>query len=230
MLIRMDINFKVQYSNRKTLGLVIGRDKSICVNAPNGVSKEKIDNFINNKKSWIYQKLGNKKKYQDISEKEFVSGSSILYLGRNYNLDVNSYKHKNIKFNGKFLLSRSESNNVNELFKEWFIKKANEKIIPLVEDNAKNLGVVYNKADIKELRYRWGSCTPKNNLYFNWRLIKAPLSVVNYVIIHELAHIIEPNHTKRFWSIIKSQMPNYEKARYWLEENGQILEIPFRVS
>ena len=224
----MDINFKVKYSNRRTLGLVIDRDKTIYVNAPNGVKKEKINKFIDKKKSWIYHKLNNKQKFRDLSEKEFVSGSSILYMGRNYNLDVNTYKHKGIKFNGKFLLSTKEKNNVNHLFKEWFIQKANEKIIFLVEENAKKLGVKYNLSGIKELKYRWGSCTPKNNLYFNWRLIKAPLSVINYVIMHELTHLIEPNHTKRFWSIIKSQQPNYEKAKYWLKENGQILEDTFK--
>jgi predicted metal-dependent hydrolase len=227
-LIKMDINFKVKYSNRRTFGLVIDRDKTIYVNAPNGVKKEKINNFIDKKRSWIYHKLNNKQKFRDISEKEFVSGSSILYLGRNYNLDVNTYKHEGIKFNGKFLLSTKEKNNVNNLFKEWFIQKANEKIIPLVEENAKKLGVNYNLAKIKEIKYCWGSCTPKNNLYFNWRLIKAPLSVINYVIMHELTHLIESNHTKRFWNIIKSQQPNYEKAKYWLKENGQILENTFK--
>lgn len=224
----MDIKFKVKYLNRKTFGLIIDRDKTICVNVPKNASEEKINKFINKKKSWIYHKLNNKQKFKDISEKEFVSGSSILYMGRNYNLDVNSYNHEGIKFNGMFLLSTKEKNNVNKLFKEWFIRKANEKIMPLVEENAKTLGVSYNIAGIKELKYRWGSCTPKNNLYFNWRLVKAPLSVVNYVIIHELAHLIEPNHTKRFWNIIKSQQPNYEKAKYWLKENGQILENTFK--
>lgn len=223
----MEVDFEVQYTNRKTFSLVIDRDKSIFVKAPIGASNEKISNFVNKKKKWIYQKINNKQKYKNIPEKEFVSGSSILYVGRNYNLDIDDYKHKGIKFNGKFLLSRKAKNNANLLFKEWFIDKCKEKIVPLVEFHANNLGVNYNQVHIKDLKYRWGSCTSKNNLSFNWRLIKAPLSVINYVIIHELTHLIEANHTKKFWNIIKTQMPKYENSRNWLKDNGQILEIDF---
>lgn len=227
MPIKMDFDYSVQFGDRKTFGLVIERDKSILVKVPKNAKKEKIDEFVNENKYWIYKKLKSKQKYKDIPEKEFVSGSSILYLGRNYNLDIGSYNHEGIKFDGKFLLSEKERENANKLFKKWFIQKSEEKIYPLIEFHAKNLGVEFNNVGIKDFKYRWASCTPNNNLYFNWRLIKAPLSVINYVIIHELAHLLETNHTKRFWNIVKAQMPKYEEARNWLKDNGQVLEIEF---
>ena len=103
------------------------------------------------------------------------------------------------------------------------MQRKNE-IIPKVRFYANNLGVTYNKIMISDLKYRWGSCTPKDNLNFNWRLIKAPMFVIEYVIVHELAHLLEGNHTPEFWNIVKVQVPNYEKAKEWLKENGEMLE------
>ncbi len=81
-----------------------------------------------------------------------------------------------------------------------------------------------NDAKIVDSRFRWGSCTPKDNVTFNWRLIKAPVLVIDYVIAHELAHLIEANHTARFWNIVKAQLPGMEKAKVWLKKYGQFLE------
>jgi predicted metal-dependent hydrolase len=86
------------------------------------------------------------------------------------------------------------------------------------------LGVAYGRAKITDGRYRWGSCTPADNVNFNWRLIKAPLFVIDYVIAHELAHLIEPDHTPRFWNIVRAQVAKMEQAKAWLKEHGKLLE------
>ncbi len=83
----------------------------------------------------------------------------------------------------------------------------------------------YKAIKITESKYRWGSCTPKDNLNFNWRLIKAPMFVIDYVIVHELADLIEANHTPRFWNIVRAQITDLDKAKAWLRENGAILEL-----
>jgi predicted metal-dependent hydrolase len=85
--------------------------------------------------------------------------------------------------------------------------------------------VKFGEAKIVDNRYRWGSCTVKDNVNFNWRLIKAPMFVIDYVIVHELAHLMEPNHTPRFWNIVRARTPTTDKARAWLKEHGQILEV-----
>ena len=77
------------------------------------------------------------------------------------------------------------------------------------------------------MRYRWGSCTPKNNLNFNWRIIKAPLFVIRYIVVHELIHLIESNHTPKFWNILSIQVPDYQKAKDWLKRNGHLMEVDF---
>lgn len=111
-----------------------------------------------------------------------------------------------------------------EVLRDWYLARAKETILERVERRALELGVVFSGARIVDNRYRWGSCTVKDNVSFNWRLIKAPMFVIDYVIVHELAHLIESNHTPRFWSIVRANSPGMDKAKRWLKEYGQILE------
>lgn len=106
----------------------------------------------------------------------------------------------------------------------WYMEKAKQKIVPQSKFYATHLGVKFNRILISDLKYRWGSCTPGNSLNFNWRLIKAPIRVIDYVIVHELAHLLEPNHTSKFWGIIKAQLPDYLRAKEWLKNNGKLLD------
>lgn len=221
----MDIDYTIKFSDRKTLAIIVERDKSVVVRAPKGYDQEKIEEAVNKKRYWLYQKLNHTQKYSDLkSPREFVSGESFLYLGKRYNLDVVDKEMKEINFSNKFEISKRLQPDASELFTIWYRQRAKELIIPKVEEYSKNLGVDYDRIFIKDLKYRWGSCSPKKNLNFNWRLIKAPINVLNYVIVHELAHLIEPNHNDDFWNIIRVQIPKYKKAKEWLKENGELLE------
>jgi len=131
---------------------------------------------------------------------------------------------KLICFDQKFFVPRSLESERQNARRHWYEERASERILPRVRQTAKALGVNVNEAKIIGSRFRWGSCTPKDNVNFNWRLIKAPMFVIDYVIVHELAHLIEPNHTPRFWNIVKAQVPGMEKAKAWLKEHGQFLE------
>ena len=111
-----------------------------------------------------------------------------------------------------------------KVLREWYSKRAKEEILTRAAKHARQLGVHFAAVKIVDSRYLWGSCTVNDNVNLNWRLIKAPLFVIDYVIVHELAHLIEPNHTSRFWSIIRAHTPTMAKAKLWLKENGQILE------
>jgi predicted metal-dependent hydrolase len=108
--------------------------------------------------------------------------------------------------------------------REWYIERAKGKIIPRVTMLALSLGVDIAGVKIVDNRFRWGSCTLNDYVSLNWRLIKAPMSVIDYVIVHELAHLIETNHTPRFWNIVRTQVATMEKAKTWLKEHGQLLE------
>jgi len=221
----MDLQYTVIYSDRKTLNITVERDRSVVVRAPRNTPPEKIAEIIKSKKLWLYEKINHRQKYQPPgASKEFVSGESILYLGKQYKLDVVNTEQEGIHFNHKFTISKFVQPVAARLFKEWYMKKAKEKIIPRVNHYARQLGVTYNKVLISDLKYRWGSCTPKDNLNFNWRLIKAPMFVLEYIVVHELAHLLESNHTSRFWNIVSIQIPQYQKAKEWLKEHGELLD------
>jgi predicted metal-dependent hydrolase len=121
-------------------------------------------------------------------------------------------------------LAKEADKGKEEALREWYIGRAKENIIPRVKAHARRLGVDATRVKIADGHYRWGSCTTRNNVGFNWRLIKAPMFVIDYVIVHELAHLIETNHTPRFWNIVRTQAPMMEKAKAWLKENGGLLE------
>ncbi len=221
----MNLEYTVIYSNRKSITIIVERDRSVIVRAPSGTPKEKIHAAVESKKLWLYEKTNHRQKYNAQSDdKKFVSGTTVWYLGKSYTLSTTKKQIEGIQFDGRFIISRISLPEVGRLLAEWYLKRAKEKITPKVEFYARNLGVDYNRILISNLKYRWGSCTPKNNLNFNWRLIKAPMSVIEYVIVHELAHLLEPNHTERFWNIIRTQLPHYQKAKEWLKVNGALLD------
>lgn len=224
----MIFEYQIKYSNRKTLNISVERDRSIIVRAPKHLTVEKIDEVVKSKRQWIKEKLNHTQKYSLIPEsKEFVSGETLMYLGRNYQLLVVQDDIEGIEFDQRFRISKSNQPNANDLFKKWYLRQALKKIEPLAKKYAKRLGVEYNQFKTSEMKYRWGSCTPANNIIFNWRIIKAPMYVLEYLVAHELVHLLEDNHTPRFWNILSIQVPNYEKAKNWLKKNGQLLEVDF---
>jgi predicted metal-dependent hydrolase len=131
---------------------------------------------------------------------------------------------KEIEFANRFLIPASHAMRAKGAMREWYLERAHAKILPRVERHAVELGVDFKRATIVDNRYRWGSCTVNDNVTFNWRLIKAPSFVIDYIIVHELAHLIETNHTPRFWNVVRAQVPRMETAKAWLTENGHLLE------
>lgn len=224
----MEIDYEIRRSEtRRKLTISVERDRSVVVHAPLGVTDEKIREVVESKRLWIYEKLHHGRKYSELPHppgKELVSGEAAFYLGRSYRIEVVDTDAAEIRFAQRFLIPSAHAPQRKAVLRAWYEERAKEKILPRVQQFAKSLGVEFKHARIVDNRYRWGSCTVKDNVNFNWRLIKAPMFVIDYVVVHELAHLIESNHTPRFWNIVTTQTPTMEKARAWLRENGQILE------
>lgn len=235
----MDLHYEIRRSaKRKRVTITVERDRSVVVHAPPHVSEEKLRQIVDSKRQWLFEKLNDAQKYQPLPHppgKELVNGESALYLGRSYRIELvdaaegdevesEGVSSSGVRFAGKFLIPRAGGGARKQVLRDWYIERAEAKILPRVRQYAQSLGVSYQRASITDSRYRWGSCTPKDNLHFNWRLIKAPMFVIDYVIVHELAHLLEANHTPRFWNIIRAQLPTLDKARDWLREHGQRLE------
>jgi predicted metal-dependent hydrolase len=224
----MQLSYSVRRSpKRKTLTITVERDRSVLVHVPSNASDETIERVVESRRQWIIEKLHHGQKYQNLPHppgKELVSGESALYLGRSYRIEVIPDRGGEIQFVQGFLIPASHAMRRKGAMREWYLARANEKILPRVERHAHDLGVEFKRARIVDNRYRWGSCTVHDNVTFNWRLIKAPMFVIDYVVVHELAHLIEPNHTPRFWNVVRTHVPKMEKARAWLRDNGQVLE------
>ncbi len=224
----MVLEYTIQRSaKRRQLTITVERDRSVVVHAPVGLAEERIRQVVEARRQWIYEKTHHPQKYQGLPHppgKELVSGESALYLGRRYRIEVVREGLAEIRFNRGFQIPSSFGIRQVETLREWYIGKAKDKIIPRTKAHARRLGVEVAKIKIADNRYRWGSCTARNNVGFDWRLIKAPMFVIDYVIVHELAHLIEANHTPRFWNIVRTEVPMAEKAKDWLKENGQLLE------
>ena len=224
----MGLNYTILRSpKRKKLTITVERDRKIIVHAPKETSEEEVCRVMDAKRQWILEKLRHPQKYHDRPHapgKEVVNGESALYLGRDYRIEVAETASGEIEFSRLFLVPAAHQAKRREVLRDWYIARAKEKILARVEQHARALGVDFRAAKIVDNRFRWGSCTVKDTVNFNWRLIKAPMFVIDYVIVHELAHLIEANHTSRFWGIVRANTPTMEKAKAWLKEHGQILE------
>jgi len=223
--------YEVEYSKRrKTLGISVERDRRVIVHAPETLSPTRIEQIVESKREWIESKINDVQKYSEQpGKKEFVSGESLMLLGRQYRLVVSCTALKGVQFDGTtFTISQENQKKANDLFKKWYKDYALQIIEPIAKDFANKLGVNYNSCKIAgDMSFRWASCTPKGNIRFNWRIIKAPQFVIEYLIVHELAHLRISNHSSEFWNVVAIQVPNYREAKQWLKDNGAVLEVDF---
>jgi len=224
----MDLQYTIiRSAKRRKLTISVERDRSVVVHAPEGTTEEKIRQVVESKRQWLFEKIHHGQKYADIPHapgKELVNGESAVYLGRNYRIAITNTASGQIEFSRHFLIPPEIAKQGTKALVAWYVERAKQKILPRVRHHARQLGVEFGNADITDSKYRWGSCSVNNNLSFNWRLVKAPMSVIDYVMVHELAHLIEPNHTPRFWNIVRAQHPSTDKAKVWLKKHGAMLE------
>jgi predicted metal-dependent hydrolase len=156
---------------------------------------------------------------------DYTTGESFLYLGKSYKLSIAKNTDKKLLLKGAFILNSKEKKHARELLVSWYKQEAKKKISERVDWCSRRSGVSYKSIKITTANKRWGSCSTTGNLNFSWRLIMAPLSVIDYVVVHELAHIEYKNHSRDFWNRVKVMYPNYEKAKGWLRQNEGTLNI-----
>jgi len=223
----MDIKVeKIIRTKRKTIALQMTNNATLIVKAPFYLSDEKVREVILKHRKWIEKKKKEiEKRDPKYSPKEFVNGEGFLYLGKFYKLKIVNFQDEPLKFDNGFYLSKDALPEARKLFINWYKDMAYKKISERVEWYAKKRGFKYKSIKITNAQKRWASCSPKGNLNFSWRLIMAPLPVIDYVVVHELVHLEEKNHTKSFWTKVKMLMPDYEKHKDWLKKNGYLLKL-----
>ena len=213
-------------SNRKTLGLTIERDGTIVVRAPNSCPKEVIEEFVRSRKDWIMEKLDARREMlTKIPHKEFVDGEGFLYLGKSYRLKIVETGPPLRLYNGYFELNQELVSKGRDVFIDWYRSHALIEFKRRVEKYKRLLGVDPEGIRVLDLKYRWGSCSKGGTLNFHWKSVLAPLSMLDYIVVHELVHLKEKNHTPEFWKLVGMVLPDYERRKNWLEQNGPILDI-----
>jgi hypothetical protein len=221
-----DITYSVERKERKTLSIYVEPTGKIKILAPKDISKEELNQIIENKRYWIYKSLSELEELNETKvEREIVDGEGFLYLGRSYKLKI----QKNLKRpltlrQGRFYLDKAHKMDAQDCFKEFYREKGLKHVSERVNYFKGKLGVSPNPVRVMELKNRWGSCSEKH-LNFHWKIMMAPMKIIDYIIVHELAHIIEPKHSLRFWEIVGAVIPDYRQRREWLKVNGANLDI-----
>lgn len=225
----MDLKIdRIIKTKRRTIVLEVQLDSTLIVRAPIGVNEEIIKDMVYKYRGWIEKK---RKEAQarnlKIRKRQFKRGESFLYLGKYYKLEIVESQKLPLKLTDRFYLSKTYLPNAEHVFLYWYRIKTLEKISDLVEYYARENGYKYNKVKISNAHKRLDSCSIKGNLSFSWRLIMAPPKIIDYVVVHELTHLMERNHSKAFWRKVALRMPDYKEQKKWLKENGHILELNF---
>lgn len=213
-------------SNRKTMQLTVDRDCSLLLTAPPFVKDDVLEGFVRSKLSWVYQKLAEKSLMQKtIRPKKFVQSEGFLYLGRSYRLNLVDDQDTPLKFyHGRFHLSTSHIEHARKLFIDWYVAKGVKWLEAKANEFKNRLGVEYSSVKVRDLGYRWGSCGKGQVLYFHWKTILLPAKIAEYVVVHELSHLIEPSHSADFWLCVERAMPDYKERKKWLAEHGMDVE------
>lgn len=225
------IEFDLEYRDRKTLAIHVRPPGVVKVFSPPGVPEYEIKSRVKSKGRWIIGKLDEVKHLDpEKFRKRFINGESFLFLGKNYDLRIisNGRKIPRVFFsNDTFYLETGifEKEKLRKTMEKWYRKKAGVIINDRVEIYSGKIGRMARSAHVKEQKRRWGSCTAKGDLYFNWRLAMAPPGIIDYVVVHEMSHLVHADHSKRFWDKVGSILPDYKKRRKWLKENGIRLDI-----
>lgn len=217
------IDFRLEYSSRKSLGITVTPEMKVLVKAPVNTTIEKVKEKIRKKAPWIIKQQSFFLSFQPKTPaRKFISGETHLYLGRQYRLKLVPGKIESVKLKGKFLeVTTNEKARAKQLVGDWYLQNAKLKFHsiarPLIEKFRK-YKVEPTSIVFRDMPTRWGSCTPKGKIILNPELIKAPKGCIEYVIIHELCHLIHHDHTQKFIDLQTKEMKDWEKWKTKLEK------------
>ncbi|OGO33327.1 MAG: hypothetical protein A2Z16_11590 [Chloroflexi bacterium RBG_16_54_18] len=213
-------------SKTKSIALIVQRDGRLVVRAPLRTPQAHIEAVLSAKEGWIREKQElNRRLWREQAPRTFNGGEEFLYLGKSYRLAIVEQQKQALEFRDGFYLRRSGIEQGGSIFEKWYRERARMIFSERVELYARRHEMQYKSIRISGARTRWGSCGAKGTLNFSWRLAMAPLEVIDYVVIHELAHLEEKNHSRRYWERVERLMPDYRQRRQWLKKNGERLKL-----
>jgi predicted metal-dependent hydrolase len=210
-------------ARRKTLGLTVDRGGELVIHGPESATRDELTDWTRSKLLWVRGKLALKADLAPtVREPEFVSGENFHYLGRTYRLMLIPCQTEALRFDGqRFLLRKDEVLSGKAHFRRWYIEQGQPRIAERAEWLARRTGLPPAGVRLRDLGFRWGSCGKGRVLFFNWKLLQLPVRLIDYVVAHELAHLLEPRHTPAFWSVLDRAMPDWTTRREALRTQVQ---------
>lgn len=220
----------VRTKRKKTAAIKIDAGK-VIVMVPKFATTPQVEELVSKKTRWIRDKLLRQQDYHTPKPKEYVSGEYFTYLGKDYRLDVISGSAGKVTLlNDKFVVHappsvKKRDRYIHNALTKWYRKQAYDELRGRVDHHAKTVGIAPASVSIRSFKSRWGSCSAQGHIQFNWKIIIAPIRIVDYVVVHELCHLIEHNHSPRYWKCVERVFPDYRDCKDWLKENGMRLKI-----
>jgi predicted metal-dependent hydrolase len=231
---RTTIEYAIRRSaRRKTVAIAVDPLEGVLLTAPPGVDVARLDRVVKAKAQWIVERLRLVADGEPLAApKQFVTGESFAYLGRSYRLRVRVGATGGARVSGGWLevgvsrgLERGERGAaVRVAIRDWYLAHAKRRLDERVAIWAEYAGVEVAGVRVRDQQKRWASCDDKGVLRFNWRVVQAPMRLVDYVVAHEVVHVIHPDHTKVFWARLGAVMPDYERRKEDLRRLGGRLE------
>lgn len=215
------VEFEIRKSDRAKYARIDVDLKGITVVIPKNkpIDPEK---FLRDKSDWVLEKYDKINDYwARVPDRKFKEGGEFPYLGEDYTIRLSENGSSSFQ-DQQILISKDKADrrDIKEIIEEMYRDKIREKIKDIIGDYSDQIEEDYNKLYIRNQKTKWASCSSKKNLSFNWRLLMAPENVIEYVVVHELLHLEEPNHSTKFWYRLGGILPDYKERRKWLKENS----------
>jgi len=222
----------VRTSGTKSATIVVERGH-VTVRVPSSVPMSRIEKLVQSRTNWIREKLQVQSQIVLPKPKEMVTGESFSYLGKNYRLKLTQGENSEVKLKNGYLTLQCEKNMttvqrenfVRHSLQAWYQSRALGKLKEKVSRYEKVLGVKSKSVSVYDFKTRWGSCSVSGDIRFNWRIIMAPNAIVDYVVVHELSHLVHHDHSDKFWRTIASVIFDYADRKQWLKTDGHKLLI-----
>ena len=227
---KFDFQIDVIKTDRKKSVSIQLEGELVKVRVPRSLSDERINNLIKKRTPWIKTKLKEYSQRSSVTPKKYIDGEIFPYLGKNYCLKVEVGDDLSIKMkNGYFLTTIPEteaekSKQVKHLLMGWYQSHAEKHLKEKTNRLSELVGASPVSVSIKNYKSRWGSCSSNGVIDYNWRIILAPHYIIDYVVVHELCHLLEHNHSPKYWRIVEKITPNWKNYRDWLRHNSDILK------
>ena len=225
-----DFPFETIRTDRVKSASIDVEDNLVKVTVPKNLSDERIEELIKGRILWIKQKLALQASAIVSKPKEYVDGEAFAYLGRNYRLKCANGTEESVKLRSGYLNvttknGKRNSEHIKAAIEQWYRTKALSRLVDKNKRYSAILKVEPTSINLKDYKAMWGSCSPKGVVSYNWRIILAPHKIVDYIVVHELCHLIEPNHSSKYWKQVRSVIPDYKNSKEWLKNNGSSLLI-----